>query len=61
MRSEWINFESESVIYFVLNPTKVGAQETFAGHVWRVVDLGIGKALHYFIAHESSGKVALHD
>ena len=40
-----------------LRPTDHSEQQTYAGHIWRIVDDESGKPLHYFVAPKAPGKL----
>ena len=55
---EWINFEGKPQVYGAeLRPTDHTQQQTYAGHVWRLVDDKTKVVLHYFVATKSPGKL----
>ena len=55
---EWIDFDGKARGYGAeLRPTDHTQQQTFAGHVWRLVDDASGEVLHYFLAPKRPGKL----
>ena len=61
VRLEWMDFDGNPKSYGDLRPTDHTEQNTYAGHVFRIVDDKTGKVRHYFIALKSPGKVILRD
>lgn len=58
VRLEWVDFNGKAISYGAeLRPKDHTRQNTFAGHVWRLVDDKSGKVLHYFIASKLPGKL----
>ena len=58
IRVEWIDFDGKPRGYGAeLRPTDHTQQQTFAGHVWRLVDDASGEVLHYFLAPKRPGKL----
>ena len=61
VRLEWMDFEGNPKGYGDLRPTDHTEQDTFAGHVFRIVDDKTGKVQNYFVAPRSPGEVILRD
>jgi hypothetical protein len=61
VRLEWIDYDGKPRSYGNLRPTDHTTQQTYAGHVWRLVDDQSNRVLHYFIAPKAPGKLMFKD
>ena len=58
IRLEWIDFTGNPRSFGAeMRPTDHTQQQTYAGHVWRLVDDKTNTVLHYFVATKSPGKL----
>lgn len=58
IRLEWIDFTGNPRSFGAeMRPTDHTEQQTYAGHVWRLVDDKTNTVLHYFVATKSPGKL----
>jgi len=58
---DWMDFGGKPRRYGTLRKGEHFSQRTFAGHVWRLVDVDTGKVLHHFLARKKPAQLIWRD